>query len=142
MDFGPLEALLLGIEQLGPELMESRLDPVTLTACRPGAIVIPGRRLWRSTKVTVGYQTADTISVLPNMKGIIARFDRVQNQMSWDEEAAWRKRGGEGAIQRAVRVWTSQGSVTLPTPARIGIPAGAAGDCMAAPAAPAPAAAR
>lgn len=142
MDFEPLEALLLGIEQLGPELMESRLDPVTLTACRPGAIVIPGRRLWRSTKVTVGYQTADTISVLPNMKGIIARFDRVQNQMSWDEEAAWRKRGGEGAIQRAVRVWTSQGSVTLPTPARIGIPAGAAGDCMAAPAAPAPAAAR
>lgn len=140
MDFEPLEALLLGIEQLGPELMESRLDPVMLTACRPGAIVIPGRRLWRSTKVTLGYQTADTISVLPNMKGIIARFDRVQNQMSWDEEAAWRKRGGEGVdIQRAVRVWTSQGSLTLLRPARIGIPAGTPSDCAAASAAAPPA---
>jgi hypothetical protein len=134
MDFEPLEALLLGIEQLGPELMESRLDGVVLTACRAGAIVIPGRRLWRSTKVTLGYQTADSISVLPNMKGIIAKFHTVQNQMSLEEEMALRKKGGDGVeIQRTVRVWTSQGSLTLPRPATIGVPAGTSVDCVAPP---------
>lgn len=130
-DFEPLEALLLGIEQLGPEIMESRLDPIWLTACRGGAIVIPGRRLWRSTKVTLGHQTADAISVLPNMKGIIATFDVVENQLSVAEEAAWRRKQPTGAvqIQRAVRVWTSQGSLTLPTLATIGVPAGAPESC-------------
>ena len=120
-DFEPLEGILLGIEQLGPELMESRLDPVLLTACQPGAIVIPGRRLWRSTKVTLGYQTADSIAVLPNMKGIIAKFENVQNQASLTEIQGATK-GEPVEIPRAVRVWTSQGSLTLPTPARIGIP--------------------
>ena len=120
-DFEPLEAILLGIEQLGPELMETRLDPVLLTACKPGAIVIPGRRLWRSTRVTLGYQTADSIAVLPNMKGIIARFAEVQNQASVSEEET-RASGKSLEIRRPVRVWTSQGSVTLPTPARIGVP--------------------
>jgi hypothetical protein len=131
-DFEPLEASMLGIEQLGPELMESRMDPVTLTMCRPGSIVIPGRRLWRSTKVTLGYQTADAISVLPNMKGIIATFREVQNQMSTSEEAALREKPeGEGIdIYRTVRVWTSQGSLTLPRPAQIGVSASAAAGCV------------
>ena len=129
-DFEPLEALLLGIEQLGPELMESRLDVVALTACQPGEILISGRRLWRSTKVTLGSQTADAISVLPNMKGIIARFTPVQNQMGLEEETSLRGAGGTGVlILRTVRVWTSQGSVTLPQPASIGIPAGTPAVC-------------
>lgn len=131
MDFEPLEASLLGIEQLGPELMESRLDPVVLTACRPGAIVIPGRRLWRSTKVTLGYQTADAISVLPNMKGIIATFHEVQNQMSLEEESALRKKREDESIEihRPVRVWTSQGSLILPRSAQIRVPAGSRLGC-------------
>jgi hypothetical protein len=130
-DFEPLEASMLGIQQLGPELMESRLDPVALTMCRPGSIVIPGRRLWRSTKVTLGYQTADAISVLPNMKGIIARFNEVQVQMSIEEESSLRKKPpGEGIeIYRTVRVWTSQGSLTLPRSAQIGVTAGSGPGC-------------
>jgi hypothetical protein len=136
-DFEPLEALLLGTDRLGlgPELMEFRLDSIALTACQPGAIVIPGRRLWRSTKVTLGYQTADSISVLPNMKGIIAKFDRVQNPITRDEDAALRKKGGDGGeIHRPVRVWTSQGSLTLPQPATIGVPAGTPVNCAPPPA--------
>ena len=123
-DFEPLEASLLEVQQLGPELMESRLDPVALTACRPGAIVIPGRRLWRSTRVTLGYQTADEISVLPNMKGIVASFNSVRNQMTLAEAAAVRdsKPPRVMEIQRPVRVWTSQGTITLPNLATIGIP--------------------
>lgn len=125
-DFEPLETTLLEVQQLGPELMESRLDPVSLTACQPGAVVIPGRRLWRSTRVTLGYQTADEISVLPNMKGIVAHFRSVQNQMTLAEAAKARSGGGtrkEPEIQRPVRVWTSQGTITLPNAATIGIPA-------------------
>jgi hypothetical protein len=126
-DFESLEALLIGIEQIGPELMDVRLDPVLLTACQPGAILIPGRRLWRSTKVTLGYQPADEISVLPNMKGIIAKFDTVQNPLSIEEAHELDKPQNKGKprqIQRTVRVWTSQGSVTLPTQASIGLPPG------------------
>lgn len=126
-DFEPLEPVLLGIEQLGPELAESRLDEVALTACRPGAIVIPGRRLWRSTKVTMGYQTAEAISVLPNMKGIVAHFKVVENQMSREEERSM-QRNGTREIQRTVRVWTSQGALTLPLPATIGVPVDASAD--------------
>src|SRR5712691_8301607 len=130
IDFEPLEALLLGIEQLGPELMESRLDPILLTACRSGAIIIPGRRLWRSTKVTLGYQAADSISVLPNMKGIVAHFKAVENQMSRDEERSMQLKQPKitREIQRTVRVWTSQGALTLPLPAIIGIPTDASAD--------------
>ena len=124
-DFEPLESLLLGIEQIGPALMDTRLDPVLLTACRPGSIQIPGRRLWRSTKVTLGYQLADSILVLPNMKGIVATFGRVANQMSVAEEHAMKANGGgPRQIERHVRVWTSQGSLTFPTRASIGIPEG------------------
>jgi hypothetical protein len=128
-DFEALEPLLLDIEQIGPELMDARLDPVLLTACEPGAILIPGRRLWRSTKVTLGHQQADSISVLPNMKGIIARFDRVRNPLSVPEEQKLGKNGQPHQIFRTVRVWTSQGSLTVPTPASIGIPVGSTRDC-------------
>ena len=123
-DFEPLETTLLEVQQLGPELMESRLDPVRLTACKEGAIVIPGRRLWRSTRVTLGYQIADEIAMLPNMKGIIAKFQPVQSQVSLSEAEEWRanRKNGPIEIRRAVRVWTSQGTITLPSPARIGIP--------------------
>jgi len=121
IDFEPLEATLLGVQQLGPELMESRLDPIRLTACREGAIVIPGRRLWRSTVVTLGFQTADEITVLPNMKGIIAKFDKLENQASIREEHD-REQGDVLEIKRTVRIWTSQGTIALPFPAHIGIP--------------------
>jgi hypothetical protein len=122
-DYEPLEALILNVTQLGPELMESRLDPIQLSACNPGAIIIPGRRLWRSTVVTVGSQTSDAITVLPNMKGIIARFDVVENQTSPTEERSWPEKayGAPLEIQRVVRVWTSQGTIVLPQSATIGI---------------------
>ena len=121
-NFEQLEAEMLQVPQLGPELMESMLDPIRLTACEPGAIVIPGRRLWRSTVVTLGHQTADEISVLPNMKGIIARFYSVENQMSVSEEKGFSKENNSGIeIMRTVRVWTSQGTIALPEPARIGV---------------------
>jgi hypothetical protein len=124
MDFEPLEQTLLELDQPGPELLEPRLDPILLTACTSGSIVIPGRRLWRSTRVTLGYQSADEISVLPDMKGIVASFREVSNQATSDEEAAKSSSKPWFQINRPVRVWTSQGAISLPTTARISVPNG------------------
>lgn len=51
-------------------------------------------RLGRSTVVTLGGQQADAISVLPNMKGVIATFNRVEPSISGAEP---------------LHLWTSEG---------------------------------
>lgn len=48
-----------------------------LEAGRPGKLVILGGRLWRGTVATVMGQPANKITVLPDMKGVIAEFDCV-----------------------------------------------------------------
>jgi hypothetical protein len=69
-----------------------------LEACGDVSIIIPGFRLWRSTVVTLGGQTASRITVLPNMRGIIARFDDLfADTVPKISEVA------------KLRVWTSEG---------------------------------
>lgn len=65
-----------------------------LRACKKGTVVIRGGELWRSTVVTLGGQQADLISVLPNMKGIVATFNLVEPSISGSE---------------ALYLWTSEG---------------------------------
>lgn len=65
------------------------------------ALLIKGTNLWRSTEVTLGAQTADEIRVLPDMTGIIARFDRVQEPASLD---------GNAPRTVDVNIWTSGGN--------------------------------
>ncbi|MGF7213564.1 hypothetical protein GGE65_008210 [Skermanella aerolata] len=66
---------------------------------RPGHLVLAGERLWRGTVVTVMGQPADRITVLPDMKGVIAEFDCVMPS------------GTDADMQRQalVTVWTSEG---------------------------------
>jgi hypothetical protein len=52
--------------------------PKELVIGMPGALLLEGARLWRSTEVTAGAQHADRITVLPNMEGILAEFDCVR----------------------------------------------------------------
>jgi hypothetical protein len=54
----------------------------------------------------------------------------VENQMSRDEERSMQLKQSKitREIQRTVRVWTSQGALTLPLPAIVGIPADASAD--------------
>jgi hypothetical protein len=52
----------------------------TVIACDRAEIVIRGSHLWRSTVVTLEGQAADNITVLPDMKGILARFDEVSDR--------------------------------------------------------------
>ena len=79
-------------------------------------IVIEGGRLWRSTRVTLGTQSADEISVLPHMEGIVATFNCVRappySPLPGDLAEQYLK--GDGVVYGAkVQVWTSEG-VTIP----------------------------
>ena len=83
---------------------------------REGFLVLTGGRLWRSTAVTVGFQSATEISVLPNMEGIIAYFSCVMPQGVKSNRS-----NGDADLrtsQVSARVWTSEG-VTDPTPVRL-----------------------
>ena len=67
-----------------------------LKACEKGSVIIRGSQLWRSTVVTLGGQQADSISVLPNMKGIIATFNVVESSISGSEDLyLWTSEGEE-----------------------------------------------
>ena len=104
---------------LDPKRREPRVDHAAeaheqdeLMACRQGTVVIRGTQLWRSTVVTLGGQKADSISVLPNMKGIIATFNEVQPSISGAEP---------------LYVWTSEGEEFVRTMTISGTCEGAAG---------------
>jgi hypothetical protein len=96
-DYEAFDAFIGGEEavrrpQISDELMDDRID---LVACRPASILIPGLRLWRSAMVTVGSERADRITVLPNMRGIIADFTKLARPVE------------PGPV--TLRVWTSEG---------------------------------
>jgi hypothetical protein len=89
-----------------------------LEACSDVSIIIPGFRLWRSTVVTLGSQTASRITVLPNMRGIIASFENLF----------------AGSVPRTsetakLRVWTSEGVDTAATTFNVAPPASGTADC-------------
>lgn len=79
-------------------------------------LLIQGKELWRSTAVTLGSQKADIISVLPDMNGIIATFNRIAApdnlSMAYEHET------GGCAVDARLIVWTSEGS-TSPMPVRL-----------------------
>lgn len=77
--------------------------PQTLVIGQPGALKLRGARLWRSTEVTLGAQTATSISVLPNMEGIIANFDCV-----WRPSILKQSPDKRVVLTPAV-IWTSEG---------------------------------
>lgn len=91
-----------------PEIDEedSSAGPDVLMACERGSVIIRGSQLWRSTVVTLGGQQADSISVLPNMKGIIATFKVVKPSVSGSEE---------------LYLWTSEGEAHVRTIAISGV---------------------
>ena len=94
--------------RISNDLMASELN---LEACSDVSIIIPGFRLWRSTVVTLGGQDADRITVLPNMRGIIARFDRL---FASDVPARYEP--------AKLRVWTSEGVDTASATFNVGPP--------------------
>ena len=84
------------------------LDDLYLDACKPGSLLIPGEHLWRSTVVMLGPQRANSIAVLPDMKGIVASFDPVRAPSNWDAREANKH------TKLRLRVWTSEGMARAP----------------------------
>jgi hypothetical protein len=87
-----------------PRLERSELPPVV--AGREAEILLQGQRLWRSTMVTLGGQTASEITILPNMKGILAKFKCVRPLPEFNPA---HDRTGSTGIATKVYVWTSEG---------------------------------
>lgn len=90
-------ASVLDPERREPKVDQSATIPDQLIACEPGSVIIRGSQLWRSTVVTLGAQQANSISVLPSMKGIIATFDNVRPSSSGKE---------------TLYLWTSEGEAS------------------------------
>lgn len=90
-------------------------EGLALEAGRPGKMVLHGERLWRGTFVTVNQQPANSIVVLPDMKGVVASFDCVRppdgsfHVVNYSKSLAG---GGGVPIEVPMQVWTSQGSTS------------------------------
>lgn len=95
-DYEAFDAFIGGEEAVRrPKIIDEIMDAVTLVPCQRNTVLIPGLRLWRSAMVTVGSERADKITVLPNMRGIIAEFTRLS--------------AGVVPGPATLRVWTSEG---------------------------------
>src|SRR4029077_16310789 len=79
--------------------------PIQLETMRPATLLLRGRRIWRSTEVTLGSQKADEIVVLPNMEGILAKFRCVRPQLPGISDG----KGMSGPTRVPIKVWTSEG---------------------------------
>ncbi len=101
----------------------------TVVAGRPANIVLLGDRLWRNPRVFLGSQLADSVQVLPDMTGLIAKFDCVDNPNQFNANSGLVDSGADagafrqvnnGALQPMegaivtlpIRVWTSEGNTT------------------------------
>ena len=109
VSFETVDASLFEQNDHSPVIHGWATDGITVRPCEEADIVIPGRRLWRSTVVTLGGQKADEIFVMPDMNGIIATFKPVLIPGTWTDFSK------EFAVP--ITVWTSQGSAPLPYPA-------------------------
>ncbi|XDA99075.1 hypothetical protein AB1M95_03985 [Sulfitobacter sp. LCG007] len=103
------------------EMIMNDGEALSLEAGRSGKLVLQGERLWRGTVVTVNNQPADSILVMPDMKGVIAHFDCVRppdgkahvirafSDIQIDGEPLAAPREAEPA-RVPLFVWTSEGS--------------------------------
>jgi hypothetical protein len=83
-----------------PEIYRREMGRQRVVVGKTADIVIPGRYLWRSSKVSLGTQVAARISVLPDMRGIIAHFTELQEPPELAEK-------NSAALK--LTVWTSDG---------------------------------
>jgi hypothetical protein len=111
VNFETIDASLFETNDRSPVINEWATEGVVVRPCVSADIVIPGRRLWRSTVVMLGSQKADEIYVLPDMNGIVAKFNQVLFPSTWPDPA-------NKDYEVPLTVWTSQGSTSLPIHAK------------------------
>ncbi len=104
MAFFPLKA---------PYLTEGRGQPNVVEVGRPGEVTLVGSRLWKNPRVRLGHQWADSVEVLPDMRGLIAHFACVEPEPGLAGQG--RDPGASGDFlgsNRPVRIWTSEGTTS------------------------------
>lgn len=118
-DYEAFDTLISGAKRYGPAIFDRRMEKVRVEACSEAAILIPGARLWRSSLVTLAGQAADQIIVMPNMRGIIAKFEHVPPVAKGTRTRAIEAEGPNAPRQTVdeptrvpatLQVWTSEGS--------------------------------
>jgi len=116
-DYEAFDAFIGGEEAVRrPQINNELMDPtIQLVACRKASVLVPGLRLWRSSMVTIGSERADRITVLPNMRGIIAEFTKLPRPVE----------PGPATL----RVWTSEGVDTQQGKIEILLPDNPAVEC-------------
>lgn len=95
-DYEAFDTLISGSRRYGPAIFDRLMERKSIRACQEASILIPGARLWRSSLVTLAGQPADQITVMPNMRGIMAHFKQVRPLV--------------GREEARLQVWTSEGS--------------------------------
>lgn len=120
VSFDAVDASVFELTDASPSIRDWGTTGMRLRACDAADIPIPGRRLWRSTVVTLGGQKADEIFVMPDMNGIIASFKQVQIPATWKDTGK--------PFPADVTVWTSHGSAKIPYPAMLFMPKGMPAD--------------
>jgi hypothetical protein len=139
-NFETLDVSLFGNADSGPVLLDWQIPRLVVRSCEPFSVTLMGRRLWRSTVVTLAGERASRVVVMPNMNGIIATFDKaprpgnlpvfkaetkgpqaVKGALGLKDLALARDDGtpsngsvSDGRYLAALTVWTSQGFVQLP----------------------------
>ncbi|MEM7309035.1 MAG: hypothetical protein AAF682_20295 [Planctomycetota bacterium] len=92
-------------------------DDWDVRAGAPARIVVRGENVWRSPEVFIGGQRASRVSILPDLEGLAAEFERIDAPPSLKD----------APVKADLMVSTSQGTDTLPASVAIYPPAKKAG---------------
>jgi len=126
-NFETLDASLLrNADTTGPVLVDWQMPRMAIRPCQPFSVTLIGRRLWRSTVVTLAGARADRVVVMPNMNGIIASFVRAPRPGNLPDRQPPDRDGKAQHFYAQLTVWTSQGSVNLPRLIKFELPEAAA----------------
>jgi len=88
---------------------EKGIQSYVLTSGRSENLLIRGTNLWKSPQVYVGSQRSDSITILPDMKGLVASFNEIASPSTIKDNQA--------VVD--LSVFTSNGSATLRNAVRI-----------------------
>jgi hypothetical protein len=112
-NFETLDASLFANANIGPVLIDWQIPKLEARPCRPFSVTLIGRRLWRSTVVTLAGERASRVLVMPNMNGIIATFEQAPRPGNLGDKTLGDKPDDKPYLAQ-LTVWTSQGHVHLP----------------------------
>lgn len=76
-----------GFSVVKPDGSTEVLKQPVIMEGRSAQIVLRGDRLWRNPQVFLGSQLADSVQVLPDMEGLVAKFDCVQRPMAFANDS-------------------------------------------------------